>query len=801
MTTVDQAAAELRRRLGPKVDEIVRLFGIKAVAAAKAWRFPIGSNGKWRSWDKGRGREGWVRDEGEKCPWVYGLERFVSPEVATEVAYLVEEESDVWAMTAAGLNAFSFTRGAADLPPRTILEQVRAARMEKIIVIYDADPAGVAGSLGVAALLRDAGLRVELRRWPADAPRGFDVSAQWRRSGYDPKKFKAVLARLRSMEIPPAPSEGFWLPQVTDGEFVSPPGYVLSKRRTYRVEKSDVGAARLVPIAGQPLWLEAHQVGLDQNEFAVTIATIHHGRVRRETISRAVVRNHGKLVELARAGFPVDSLNSKRLVAYLVDAEGANAHTLPRFETVSRNGWHGQNEFVLGRSVLVRSGQARSVVPSPTAGVDDEWFDCYRQEGSEDAWSEILPILAERPIAFLGLAAALASPLLSPLDAPGFSLEWYGSSSGGKTTSLRCAMSVYGSCRLEDIPSWDNTRFAIESQAAVRGNLPMFLDETKQFQGSGEDFARIAYMLPSGKGRGRGNKDLGIRGTKSWRIVVLWTGEHTVRDMTTDSGIHPRVLAFQGLPFGGPDEASRDAVERVERIITEHHGHAGRRFIQHLLKLDEEGWRTLRTEYGSSIRRLREIAPDGVPPNFLDRWAKAFATMLISARILADFYPSRLSRDDARECLEDAWRLLCEQNAEEVDYAEKALHDVLDWVASQTADFTDRPRHGDPTKRKHRGREVSEGLAIIGRELTMFLEEQGFSPKVVREGWAKENWILTDGKGRPLYKNVKFGQHQARCIVITHAALVQRAGAQLEEGLPSKDPDESGVEDWMGAEA
>lgn len=788
VATLEQAARALRNRLGPKAAEIAQAFKIQSVAAAKAWKFPVGDNAKWKPWTKGVGRQGWVRANGEKCPWLYGLDHFASPEVATEVAYLVEGEPDVWAMTAAGLPAFTFTRGATSLPPKDVVTQIRSYRIEKIVVIYDADRAGIVGSLGVAALLRDAGMRVELRRWPAGYPKGFDVSDLWRQSGYDPMTFRAALAKLQVVDIPPTPPKGFWIPEVPHGTFEPPSGYVLSEDGTYKVEAVGNGGARLISIARQPIWLEAHHVGLDENECAIAVATLHHGRVRRETVSRAVVRDHNRLVGLARAGFPVDTLNSKQLVSYLVAAEEANVNTLPKRETVSRNGWHGNDEFIIGRVVLTRSGGCRPVEPSATAGIDDSWFDCYRSEGSEETWAQILPILVERPMAFVGVAAAVASPLLLPLGAPGYNVEWFGTSSGGKTTTIRCAMSVYGPCGLEDIPSWDHTRVAIETHAAVRGNLPLFLDEIKQFQGRSEDLARIAYLLTSGKGRGRSNKELGIREIKSWRLVALWTGEQSVRDMTKDSGIHPRVLAFQGVPFGGPDEASRAAVEAVERIISEHYGHAGPRFIRHLLQLDEAGWRALRQEYRDSISHLRAIAPARVPANFLDRWAKAFATMMVSARILADLYPAKLNREAARGCLESAWRILCEQSVEEVDYAGRALYDVLDWVASQTSDFTEWVRRGEPLKRKHLGRRVDEGLAIIGRELATFLEEQGYSPKVVREQWAARGWIITD-EGKPYFKNVKFGRYQARCIVITHAALALHAGEQPADGLPARHTD------------
>lgn len=779
----EETTSELKRQIGPRAEDISRLFAIDKVSESGTSRFSVGSA------SKGMTGGGSGEDHGAL---LYGIDRFASSKYATEVAYLVERELDVWAMTAAGLDSFSIPFWATSEQPESVLDRIRDGRIEKIVVIYDSDAIGIERSIDVAAFLRDAGVCVEIRQWPERYSRFYSIAFLWKECHYDQLIFKEALAKFQKFELPPTPPGGFWFPKVSGGAFIPPEGYVLSTKGVYKVEQDGRGGSRLAQIAGQPVWLEAHMTGLGDDECAVALATVHHGRVLRKTISRGIARNHSRLVDLAGAGFPVDSLNCRQLVAYLIAAEEMNSDTIPVLETVSRNGWHGK-EFILGRSVLSRHGGTRSVEPSSTAGIDPQWFDCYRQGGSEEEWAEILPILAERPIALLGVAAALASPLLVRLDAPGYCLEWYGSSSGGKTTSLRCAMSVYGPCRLEDIPSWDNTQFAIEAQAAVRGNLPMVMDELKQHQGREEDTARIAYMLTSGQGRGRGNRDLGLQNTKTWRLVALWTGEHTVRDMTTDSGIHPRVLAFQGRPFGGPNEASRAAVERVEQIITNHYGHAGPRVIQYLLQLDEKGWQMLRAEYQDGISHLRKIAPEGVQPNFLDRWAKAFSTILLSARILADIYPRQLSREKARGSVESAWMSLCEQNAEETNYAEKALYHVMEWVASRASDFSVRPSQGDPTKRENLGRTVPEGLAIISGKLTKFLEDHGYSPKVVRQEWAAKNWILTNGE-KPLYKNVRFDEFQARCIVITDKALALIAGEQNGDELPLEHSGDGGAQ-------
>ena len=105
------------------------------------------------------------------------------------------------------------------------------------------------------------------------------------------------------------------------------------------------------------------------------------------------------------------------------------------------------------------------------------------------------------------LCAAFVGPLLRPagLEGGGFSFE--GGSSSGKITALQTAASVWGGP--EHVRSWRATDNGLEGIAALHNDNVLILDEMGQV--NGRVLAECAYMLANGRGKGRSNREGGIR--------------------------------------------------------------------------------------------------------------------------------------------------------------------------------------------------------------------------------------------------------------------------------------------------
>ncbi|ROL72553.1 DNA/RNA helicase, superfamily II protein [Pseudomonas chlororaphis] len=211
-----------------------------------------------------------------------------------------------------------------------------------------------------------------------------------------------------------------------------------------------------------------------------------------------------------------------------------------RARLVTRLGWHG-NAFLL---------------PEQQIGSHEEHLHFYEagaqlppisEAGSLEQWQQQIGALCvgNHRLSFV-VSVAFAGPLLNLLGHESGGFHFYGDSSGGKTTHLQVAASVYGGPRL--VRSWRSTDNALESIAAAHSDGLLVLDEI------GMCDARIigetVYMLGNGTGKARAN-DRGQAGrqVQEWRLLFLSTGEKTLAQHMAEAnkelkaGMEVRMLA------------------------------------------------------------------------------------------------------------------------------------------------------------------------------------------------------------------------------------------------------------------
>ncbi|WP_313458273.1 DUF927 domain-containing protein [Pseudomonas sp.] len=211
-----------------------------------------------------------------------------------------------------------------------------------------------------------------------------------------------------------------------------------------------------------------------------------------------------------------------------------------RARLVTRLGWH-NNAFLLPDRQVGQHGEhlhfydaGAQLPPINEAGTLEQW---QSQIGAL--------CVGNHRLAFV-VSTAFAGPLLHLLGHESGGFHLYGDSSGGKTTHLQVAASVYGGPRL--VRSWRSTDNALESIAAAHSDGLLILDEI------GMCDARIigetVYMLGNGTGKARAN-DRGQAGrtVQEWRLLFLSTGEKTLAQHMAEAnkelkaGMEVRMLA------------------------------------------------------------------------------------------------------------------------------------------------------------------------------------------------------------------------------------------------------------------
>ncbi|MCY1400897.1 hypothetical protein D9M71_160010 [compost metagenome] len=212
-----------------------------------------------------------------------------------------------------------------------------------------------------------------------------------------------------------------------------------------------------------------------------------------------------------------------------------------RARLVIRLGWHGDAYLLPDRQI----GQSLEHLHFYEAGAQ---LPPIEQAGSLEQWQQQIGALCvgNHRLAFM-VCVAFAGPLLHLLGMESGGFHLYGDSSGGKTTHLQVAASVYGGPRL--VRSWRSTDNALESIAAAHSDGLLVLDEIGMCDP--RIIGETVYMLGNGSGKARAN-DRGQAGrpVQEWRLLFLSTGEKTLAQHMAEAhkelkaGMDVRLLAL-----------------------------------------------------------------------------------------------------------------------------------------------------------------------------------------------------------------------------------------------------------------
>jgi uncharacterized protein (DUF927 family) len=319
---------------------------------------------------------------------------------------------------------------------------------------------------------------------------------------------------------------------------------------------------------------------------------------------------------LADEGLAVtNKSHQKNLVTYLIGAQ-----TYKRARIVSSTGWHEIN----GRLVFVLPNESIGSDSKEEIILEGGRSAPYEAKGSLDSWQgSVCALAAEHNLAIVAISAALAGPLLYLVNMEGGGINFFGPSSQGKSTLLQTAASVWGRGGAPGfVRAWRATSNGLESVAALSSDSCLILDELGAMDA--RDAASGIYSLGNGTGKSRSGRNGDLIKPKSWRIVLLSSGELPVSSKLNEdktrkamAGQMVRLLDIPcdaGKGFGAFDHGNEQGdaapiAKQFKQASVQYYGTAGPAFLKALIKGEIEP---------SEIRKLIEIFTDQVRPDQSD---------------------------------------------------------------------------------------------------------------------------------------------------------------------------------------
>lgn len=407
----------------------------------------------------------------------------------------------------------------------------------------------------------------------------------------------------------------------------------------------------------------------------------------------------------------------KRWMTHLKDNH--NLHT-----SYKAFGWvEGERAFVIGNDVLRPKSEKGRAIMSGRAKSSANFFE---PKGDLQTWVSLVQRAYNAPgqEAFqFTVLASLAAPLLKLTNSVnGITVYAYTPNSGvGKTASQKVALSAWGNA--DDLMLADDkiTPNALWAAIGAYNNLPVVYDElTNQAAHAASTFL---YSVSSGRSKERLRAD-GERNenTHNWNTIVLASGNAMLSDK---AGMHRAnaeaevVRMFEFTLKADPHLTPNEAGALFPQFAN-NYGHAGRKFIQHVLD-NYDDVLTMLEQYRAMAMSTHNFTQ-------VERyWASLFAVVLTAGKLMKR---AGLGSFD----LVAIHKWMGERLAENRSSRIVAANDPLDLLAQMLGDFS-----------PHILTTLGEGDLLSGRSAEVLTEPRGalYGRAIQAKGNAKDALFIS----------------------------------------------------------
>lgn len=466
---------------------------------------------------------------------------------------------------------------------------------------------------------------------------------------------------------------------------------------------------------------------VDTSEERITLAYFKSASWQRITVDRFVCANTNKIVDvLSQYGIEVTSDNAKSLVRYISDCVGYNPVALEPKKSINRLGWVGAAFTPYEKDIRYEGGMDYEAI-----------FKNVSEKGDFESWKALCSDLRKNLPLRMMMAASFASVLLEPLKVLPFVLHLWGTTGTGKTVALMVAMSIWGNPRMGGLVKTMNmTKNAIMRNAAFLCSIPFAGDELQTIKDKWQgNFDQLIYQITEGVDRGRAKAYGGVEDTKTWKNSFIFTGEEPITKVNSGGGSKNRVIE---IAIDGPLVADG---HYVSSMVQENYGFAGRKFVEYIQE----------TETSKLMDRYREIFDELCKLDTTDKQAMAMACILLADEIAVKLFftgEQALQIGQVKQYL---------QSAHDIDIAERAYQQVMNWAAKYQIRFEDPKAENSLNKGEVWGK-IDAGVLIVNRDVLLnFLDQNGFDYTAVNRKWAEKGYLVRNSQGKFIHSTKVYG--------------------------------------------
>lgn len=383
-----------------------------------------------------------------------------------------------------------------------------------------------------------------------------------------------------------------------------PDGYTLTNEGVHSTER-----------ISDPVWVSANTEDINTGLNGAVVKFIDSkGREKERAFQKGIFfeNNNAIAVILANEGLSIVPGKEKRLREYL-----GSFQSQIWMRAVSSIGWldtpDGELAFLFPSPLgVIASAQHAPVIYQPEQYSPS--VETITSKGTLEDWQDNVAKLCNgNPVLIVSLCIPFAAALLKHVELTSVGYHLYGDSSIGKTTAGQIAASCIG-CGADPsdtpddayIQKWNTTENALEGLLYAHNDSVLILDEIQTY--SGKDFGRAIHNIVGGRSKARMTKYAVLKQQKSWRVLLLSTGEISTRQKIEEenkqihAGMSVRLIdipVHRGIINETHGKTSDEFVRLLKSNCSKFYGTAIPEFIKQLLSEYENSFAlrgTLRAE-------------------------------------------------------------------------------------------------------------------------------------------------------------------------------------------------------------
>lgn len=352
-----------------------------------------------------------------------------------------------------------------------------------------------------------------------------------------------------------------------DNEYVIPTPFVVHKGELFHVKpaKKEGQEDEIIYISRHTPYVTKELHNIERPQVLYQVEWNDRTGKTKEVVPATVIQDATKLIELSEKGFSVTTNNRRNLINFLDSFIRYNEKSITLQKAVERLG------NIKGYFIHPVTTEDIKIV-----ALDDgekQLLESFKTKGTIESWrSEVLNRIHDQPKALLMVLASFTSVIIKDLNIEPFIVDLSGTTSTGKSTTLKLATSVWGTSGL--MSEWNATRVAIERKAAFLNSFPLILDDTRK--ANQHILQDIIYQFSGGRAKGRGSVK-GSQRESTWNNIMLSTGEVSINDYAESAGgVAARVIPITDQPL----KKDHENVMALLRGVENNYGVVGIEFLK-----------------------------------------------------------------------------------------------------------------------------------------------------------------------------------------------------------------------------